>query len=459
MKKSASRKALIASAAAVSLSALLFAGTTYAWFTDSESSAASTILSGNLDVNLLKGKVEQVTVEGDGEGESETKTVINYTSVGANDTVFDKVDSWEPGVVSVEYLQVKNEGSLALDYKLTVNIKNNTKGKTAAGTEIDLTTVLKAAIVPASEAYTSRADAIKAAEATAVSLSELQSATGQLLAGENGYSDYAVIVYMPETVDNTANHDGTHVPSVELGVTVEAKQSKAETDSYGNDYDGDATYSGAMKVKDGVVDNTDALNPVELADDATLTAASAEKLIIDLNSYTLSAASDTASDCLVSGTNPVVSLSNGTFVSTDAANYANIYVDGSKADSVDIVVENVNFTADADADLPYALSAVAADGSITFKNCIFNNVYSELSLQNSDSDGVTVLFENCTFIHNDEYAEDLSLIDLAQNIKGTVTFSQCYYSAGESSNELLTAENYTSIIGIQYYDPANLIFK
>jgi predicted ribosomally synthesized peptide with SipW-like signal peptide len=447
MKKSASKKTLIASAAAISLSALLFAGTTYAWFTDSASSATSTIQSGNLDVNLYKGEV--VTVEGT-ETASATST-LKYTAVGTNTTVFDKKDNWEPGVVSVQYLQVKNEGSLALDYKLTVDITNNKTGLSVTNKEIDLTKILKAAVVTADAPFTSRADAIKAAEdANSVTLEELQAYTGKLVSGTNGSAQLAVIIYMPETVDNDANNDGENVPSVDLGVTVEAKQTKEENDSYGNDYDADATYSGAMKVKDGEVDNTDALNPVVLEGDATLTATTANSLAIDLGGYTLNSAGLENSTCLLNGDEVSVNLSNGT-VKAAATDTDSSPVIGINAISLNMTVENVTFESASESSAlkyPAAIAAALTSGTVTFKNCTFDKTMVSLGSQSGD---VNIVFENCKFIAGS--GDSVKYSFNYYNDGGTITFKQCTYSLDGETFTLLTFDNYKNVI--DGYDQTN----
>jgi len=49
-------------------------------------------------------------------------------------------------------------------------------------------------------------------------------------------------VDMPETVGNEANHNGTDIPTINFGINVLASQYTHENDTFGNDYDKDATY-------------------------------------------------------------------------------------------------------------------------------------------------------------------------------------------------------------------------
>jgi predicted ribosomally synthesized peptide with SipW-like signal peptide len=121
-EKTAAKKTLLASAAALSLSALLFAGTTYAWFTDSASSAASTITAGNLKIGLqVWNGTEYVDV---------TKTVDIFNPSNT------QKDLWEPGHVETAYVRISNSGTLSLKYQLNLvaqaNIYLNVDGDTTS---------------------------------------------------------------------------------------------------------------------------------------------------------------------------------------------------------------------------------------------------------------------------------------------------------------------------------------
>jgi predicted ribosomally synthesized peptide with SipW-like signal peptide len=247
MKKSASKKTLIASAAALSLSALLFAGTTYAWFTDSASSAVSTIKSGNLDVGLQvydsvnKTWVDVVPDELNEDGTVKTAgTDILKTANGT-------LGLWEPGHTEVVYLKVTNKGSLALNYQISVNNQGETKGKNVSDNEFALSDYLKYGLISGDKlvTYTSRAEAQKAAADNAKSIDSfsdtelLTAATADTTDGSEQY--VALVIYMPEDVDNIANYKtGTAAPTINLGVSVNATQAPVENDSFGIDYDGTA---------------------------------------------------------------------------------------------------------------------------------------------------------------------------------------------------------------------------
>ena len=115
MKKHTTKRALWISALALLLCVSMLVGATFAWFTDSVTSANNIIKSGNLDIELeYWNGTAWVDVE------------------GASDILTNEL--WEPGVTEVAYLRVANAGSLALKYQLGINIRSEEKGVNLVGT-------------------------------------------------------------------------------------------------------------------------------------------------------------------------------------------------------------------------------------------------------------------------------------------------------------------------------------
>ena len=217
------KKSLLISALALLLCFAMMIGTTFAWFTDSVSSANNIIASGNLDIELdYWNGSEWVTVKDSSE-------------------ILDKEALWEPGYTEVVYLRLENAGSLALKYQLGVNIISETKGVNAAGEEFLLSDYIYFDVVEGvdgeTEAFDTREEAMEyATENDKISVGFTKAET--LLAGSEPVY-LAMIVYMPTTVGNEANHNGT-APEIELGISVFATQMASEEDSFGSDYDVDA---------------------------------------------------------------------------------------------------------------------------------------------------------------------------------------------------------------------------
>ena len=223
MTTKSTKKALLSSVLALFLCFTMLLGTTYAWFTDSVTSSNNIIKSGNLDVEFeYWDGASWIDVEG------KTDILTN--------------ELWEPGVTEVAYLRVANAGSLALKYQLGVNIVSETEGKNVAGEPFKLSDHIMFGVVDGvngeTGAYANR-DAAIAAVTGAKKISEGYANADKLASGDEQY--FALVVYMPTTVGNEANHDGENVPEINLGLNIFATQVEAEKDSFGDDYDENAT--------------------------------------------------------------------------------------------------------------------------------------------------------------------------------------------------------------------------
>ena len=220
------KRALLASVMAVLLCAAMLIGTTFAWFTDSVTSGRNQIVAGNLDVELEYATATEGTLGG-------------WTSVNdATDLFGDGL--WEPGYAQVVYLRVRNAGTLALRYQLSMNILSETAGVNVDGQTFNLSDELQyGAVLNQSVPFANR-DAAMDAVTSPVALSTPY-ASGEMHLAANAEPQYlALVVYMPKTVGNEANYCGDAVPTIELGVNLLATQDTVEEDSFDNLYDQDA---------------------------------------------------------------------------------------------------------------------------------------------------------------------------------------------------------------------------
>ena len=225
-KKHSTKRALIASVLILALCFSMLIGTTFAWFTDSVTSANNIIKSGNLDVALY------YQVEGqDG-----------WTKVDADTNVFMENALWEPGHTEVVKLKIVNEGSLALKYRLGVNVASQTGSVNVNGDNFKLSSFIKYGIVDGEKDYT-REEAVDAVDAFANPLKAAwASDTIKLLPKTESNTDnediVTMVVYMPKTVGNEANYaKGEAIPTINLGINLYATQVEDESDSFGTDYD------------------------------------------------------------------------------------------------------------------------------------------------------------------------------------------------------------------------------
>lgn len=93
------KRALILSAIALLLCFSLLVGSTYAWFTDSVTSASSKIVSGSLKVDL-----EVLGEDG------------MWTSIKNDQSALFNYSKWEPGYTEYKVLKIENEGTLAFKW-------------------------------------------------------------------------------------------------------------------------------------------------------------------------------------------------------------------------------------------------------------------------------------------------------------------------------------------------------
>ena len=249
MTRRSTKRALLTSVLSLLLCFTMLLSTTFAWFTDTVTSANNMIVAGNLDVELYYQQ----------EGQTD------WTKVTSTTNVFLENALWEPGHTEVVKLKIVNEGSLALQYQLGVNVASEIGSTNVNGDPFKLSDFIKFGIVDGSTSYT-RDQAIAAVDATATPLKQAYASESVILQAKNDTDDdekiVTLVVYMPTTVGNEANHKtGAAVPTINLGINLFATQATVEKDSFDELYDKDATYPVYINTSEPVVLNTE--NKVE----------------------------------------------------------------------------------------------------------------------------------------------------------------------------------------------------
>lgn len=233
MKISMTKRTLILSFLSLMICICMLIGTTFAWFTDTVISKNNIIKSGNLDLEFEYWNGQKwENVSGD------TNIITNTL--------------WEPGATEVAYLRIANVGSLALKYYLGVNILSETEGVNQFGDTFKLSDYMMFGVADGvngeTNAYASANDAI-----ADIKDKQLISAdyinVSSLTSGDKFY--FALVVYMPSSVTNNANHNGVKVPSIDLGIRCLATQHDYESDSFDNKYDSTAK----LPVEGNMADN------------------------------------------------------------------------------------------------------------------------------------------------------------------------------------------------------------
>lgn len=192
------KRALLTSVLALLMCVTMLVGATFAWFTDTASTAVNKIQSGTLKVDIVKE---------DGETSIRNESMSFVNKDGSADIL------WEPGATFMTpAFKIKSTGSLALKYKLTLN------GITGDNM---LLKVIKFSVVKA--------------DGTEVDLDTFE---GHLTPD----AALSEALYIKGHMDETANNDYQGKTLEGLGITVVATQDNHESDSIGPDYDKFADY-------------------------------------------------------------------------------------------------------------------------------------------------------------------------------------------------------------------------
>ena len=233
------KRALISSTLALLMCVAMLIGTTFAWFTDTASTAVNKIQAGNLDVKLMYSTDMQTWKE----ATDQTK-------------LFDDNALWEPGYTQVVYLKIVNAGNLALKYEagFSKNYTSN-RGKNVNGDWYRVDNYLKIGTAETTTKFANREDVWSAIAATEKTLAKdvmLTDGWITLKAGESS-NPFAVAIYMPTSVGNEANASRLRPSSVSgLGIEVRATQATVESDSFDNNYDANtATVLNRVEYTDG----------------------------------------------------------------------------------------------------------------------------------------------------------------------------------------------------------------
>ena len=221
------KKSLITSCLALTLSFSTLVGTTFAWFTDSVTSANNIIKSGNLDVDVYYGDPAE------------------KNSIASVDTLFGAVKLWEPGAFAYENITVANEGSLALKYEMSVNFTNENY---VIDGDYRLSDILKVGLVNGALSENMTRDEAIADVDTWMAMETFSFDT--ILQAHTLDDTFAIVIYWEPTAEddnyNVNNgketNDGKDYLHIDLGINVVAKQTTYEEDSFDDQYDKEATY-------------------------------------------------------------------------------------------------------------------------------------------------------------------------------------------------------------------------
>jgi predicted ribosomally synthesized peptide with SipW-like signal peptide len=190
--------------------------TTLAWFTDTTDVARNTFRIGHLELAVSY----------------KNQTMDDYAPVESDSAVFDDKALYEPNYTQVVHLKVENVGDMAFDYQLMVDAFDYTDSISVNGNVIHLPRYLKFGVIFGdTEAQLEREAAQMVADLEMGEVEDTVKALGDFsqkdtVTVEPGKTRYvAIVIYMPKSVGNEANHMKNQVPpEIKLGLTVYAQQ-------------------------------------------------------------------------------------------------------------------------------------------------------------------------------------------------------------------------------------------
>ena len=323
------KKALRGSLFALFLCIVLLIGTTFAWFTDTASTGVNKIQAGNLDVAL------QYNHNGTWEN-AEGQTLDFQKAAGKESEAI----LWEPGCrYKLPEIRVINKGNLALKYTMKVT---GVEGDQKLNEVIDWTIDDKA----------------------------LTDTEGNLKANETS-NPMTIQGHMQESAGN--EYQGLSIDGI--SITVYATQLNSENDSFGPDYDKDATYPAASASELGSALNEGKI--VALSKDITTN----DTIVVNKNNATLDANGKT-----VDNTDEIWNEDTGNWSLVSVRNKANLTITG-------------NGTFNAKKDDCFAVDV--QDGStVTIKNGTFvGNVHAVYVLEG------TAIIEGGTYSVQQKYSD------------------------------------------------------
>ena len=388
------KRALLSSVIAMFICVAMLIGTTFAWFTDSASTAVNKIQAGTLGIQLL-----------DNEGNSLEGQALSWQKAAgaANEDVL-----WEPGCTyNTQQFYIENNGNLNLKFKFSVS---GITGDAKLLEVLDFTAMADASWFKfntgaVSIATSGEFDLLKGYDLDTLFYGTMHFDEYVLEPGDK-VGPIVISGHMKEEAGN--EYRGLSIDGI--GITVIATQATGEEDSYDGTYDEDAEYPVVVSSQTAFAE--------------TVAASANSNIVLSAGTYTLPAAANKT--VAISGTKDTVidlTSATGQNLSGTDLTFENVTVKGINSDYVgiqhsgDIVYNNVAFND----------STTLYGESVTFNNCTFN-----LSTRYIWTYGAKeVTFNNCTF----NTAGKAILIYAENGVDSqTVNVNGCTFNATETGH-------------------------
>ena len=447
----ATKRALLTSVMALVMCVVMLVGTTFAWFTDTASTAVNKIQAGNLDIEL------EYATEWNTDGSVKTWSKAEGETLQFKKAAGHESEEvlWEPGCRYVlPELRIVNKGNLALKYKISISgakdaTPKNDKNDLKLLDVIDWTYSVIGA----------------GGDATAVL------GTERYLAAKTADRDVFDTLTIEGQMQKSAGNDYQGMAIEGIAITVVATQDTVENDSFGNTYDKDATYPVVVSrnelntslTLDALKDENGKVSPVEVTlgntaaadisyseNNSGYTGKGVMLGSTKLNSY--AAAPAEIGEYKFTFKNGIITSEATGYQEPDGGN-------GPKNSSVymmvpgnsDVVFENMTFNGVVSFDIQKYTSPWSNLNSITFKNCVFNGII----VGTCPADNVT--FDGCVFNNytNSPYANNSNPIWWRSDTEGTGANANPIKTFTFVNNKVTS----TRPVKIERIDGATLTFK
>ena len=208
MHKTYKKIAFSLSLVLIAIWGILGTGISLAWFSDTDEEVKNVFHFAEFDL-----EVSHQLENGD------------WEKVEQNTKIFDDEALYEPGYTQVVYLKIENKGTVPFDFKTAVSVADYTLATNVFGQSFQLQDHLRFGLTTAdteTQLHEKVATRNQAKDLAVMPLSNYSTETASLDAKATIYM--ALVVRMPEDVDNIANYRGDVIPRVELGLIVTATQ-------------------------------------------------------------------------------------------------------------------------------------------------------------------------------------------------------------------------------------------
>lgn len=216
-KKRSTKRALLMSGLALLMCVSMLVGSTFAWFTDSVTSANNIIKTGTLEIGMY-------WAEGD-----EDPATFNEWKDASKGAIFN-YDKWEPGYSEAKHIKIVNEGSLALNYQMRI---------LANGIVTELADVIDVYYFSTAKKLdrSSFTDANKLGTLSEILNNTYDKALTKTVIGSLEAEKSTVVTLAFKMQESAGNEYQNLSIGSDFSVQLLATQKMSEFDSFGNDYD------------------------------------------------------------------------------------------------------------------------------------------------------------------------------------------------------------------------------